>query len=549
MYRQLHGTTRALVLRLFDAVPELARQQPPRFRAALAALGPEVRARLGAGSSENVTPLPPSPEATSSLEAWFAQISRAKPILMQVDNVEYADDSSLGVLASLAKMSADQAILLVATERHRREANMTLGLAALRNHSSLIELIGLSAPEMLELVRSLFGDAPNVERFAEWLHERTAGSPLHAVEMCRQLAAKQVIRYSGGLWTLPVERPDAELPAALGDALSIRIASLGEPARALAECLSLQYEEPTLELCRRLSEGSDERRVLQLLDELARNDVLYPERDGYRFSSTALRESLLGGMDDVRLEQNHRRLGEAFAELAGKDNPALCIEAGWHLIQGGDELRGADLIANVTHDALTARKLMMNLHRAGRPIEAALNVYRRHRRSIYERMPLLAALAQAGYCEDRSWGEDYGDEALDVLEDLSGLRTARRVRRFLGRWLGLIVGVLVAFVRFKLTPKQERKYAFDKILVHLFGTVSALTGAASLSLDAKRAAQVARVLEPFAVLPERLTPAGIYEFCKSLGEIGLENEAAGIRNFRQADQTFRGSAVLSDASG
>jgi serine/threonine-protein kinase len=537
MYRQQSGTTRALALRLLDAVPDLAQEHCVRHRLALSALGSEVESRLGSRPSLTRVSAPPAAasaqlgETTGSLEGWFAEISQRRPLLIQVDNVEYADDASLGLLASLAKMSAEHSLLLITTERLSRATQVAIGLATLRNHSSLIELAGLSANEMHELVRSLFGDAPNVQRFAEWLHERSAGGPLHAVEICRQLASKQVIRYAAGLWTLPVERPDAELPAALGDALSIRIASLSEPALALAQCISLARQQPTLDLCPLLTDRTDERPVLQLLDELAQNDVLYPDRDGYRFSSTALREALLVGMDDVRLEQNHRRLGEALSNLAGDDNPALRIEAGWHLIQGGDELRGADMIAAVTHDAVTVRTLIANLHRAGRPLEAALSVYSRHRRSIYERMPLLAALAQAGYYEDRCWGEWYGDEALDVLDDISGLRTARRLKRFVGRWLALILGILFAFVRFRITPLSERKYSFDKILVQLFGAVTTLTGAASLSLDAERAARTAELLEPFAILPKRLTPAGIWQFCNSVQEIGRENEAKAYDEF------------------
>src|SRR5262249_458138 len=154
-----------------------------------------------------------------------------------------------------------------------------------------------------------------------------------------------------------------------------------------------------------------------------------------------LRDALLSGMGELGLELNNRRLGEAFAKLAAPHDPALMIEAGWHLIRGGDEVRGADLIAAVTHDAVTIRLLNANLHYTGAAPEAALQVYRRHRRSPYERMPLLAALAQAGYYEDRVWGERYGDEALDVLEDISGLRTARRLRPFFGRRLSLVFGV------------------------------------------------------------------------------------------------------------
>jgi tetratricopeptide (TPR) repeat protein len=276
-----------------------------------------------------------------------------------------------------------------------------------------------------------------------------------------------------------------------------------------------------------------------LLDELARNDVLYTEGESYRFSSAALRDAVLGGMDGVALERNHRRLGQAFAKLAARQNPSLMIEAGWHLIQGSDDIRGADLIAAVTYDAVTVRLLNANLHYCGEALEAALKVYRRHRRSTYERMPLLAALAQAGYYEERAWGERYGDEALDALEDISGLRTARRLRPFCGRWLSLVAGVLFAVFRFALVPRRERQYSFGQVLVQLMSTVTTLAGAASLSLDSERAERVAATLEPFSVLPDKLTPVGIYQFCQGLGEIGRDNEPAAYETFDKLLSRFQ----------
>jgi hypothetical protein len=200
------------------------------------------------------------------------------------------------------------------------------------------------------------------------------------------------------------------------------------------------------------------------------------------------------------------------------------VQAGWHLIQGGADLRGADLIASVTHKSATMRRLIANLHHAGPAIEAALKVYKRHRRSVYERMPLLSALAHAGYYEDRIWGERYGDEALDACEDLSGVRTARRMRRFLGRWLALVVGIVTALIRFHLTPKRERGYPFSELLVQLFGVVTALSGAAALSLDVERAASIADVIEIFSIVPERVAAAGIFAFCVGLREIGREEQ-------------------------
>jgi hypothetical protein len=538
MYRQPMGTARALAVRLLDAVPNIARDSAKHSQSAIAALGREVEARRFANTSDappariSLAPVAGEPAAEGgTLDSWFANVSRTKPLVIEVDNVDDADDASLALLVGLARLSTSAALLLVVSERERRDPRSAPGLVSLRGQCTRISLTRLSPAETLELVRSLFGSAPNAERLAEWLHGRTAGSPLHCVEILRQMLAKQVVRYIDGVWALPADRPNVDLPAALEDALLTRLASLGEDARGLAECLSLQRDQSTFELCRLLFGDADERRILGLLDELARNDVLYLDQAGYRFSTTALREALLRSMDQHRLEQNHRRLGEALAALAGPDAHPQRLAAGWHLIKGGEELRGADMIAQVTHNSASVQRLTANLHRVGEPIEAALHVYKRHRRSLYARFPLLTALAYAGYYEHRRWGDQYGDDALDACEDVCGLRAARSLGRLFGRWMGLIFGLLFAVVRFKLTPAGDRKYPFRETLVQLFGAATTLTGVAAASLDVERATQVANVLDVFSVLPGRATPAGIRHFCLGLREIGRERQALAFKTF------------------
>jgi hypothetical protein len=527
MAGQTGGTTRALVLRMADAAPELARKHAGPFRGALYALGRDVRARLGVASTPpGVVAEAQAATIDRGLAEWFADISADKPLVVQVDNVDSADDDSLGMLAELAVLASERPLVVIVAKGSTGHQSTALGLESLRERAMRVEVSGLSPAEMLELCRYLFGDAPRAERFAEWLSGRTAGSPLHALEISRQLLARNVIRYAGGVWTLPDQVPDAEMPAALGDAIAIRLALLGDPARILAECLSLQRQQSTFELCCLLAPSNEGGGVLALLDELAEHDVLYAEQDGYRFSSTALREALLSGMDEDRQEHTHLRIGEAFAKLAGDDKPRLLIEAGWHLIRGGAEERGADLIASTALDGVTGRDLMANLHRIGEPLEAALKVYGKYRRSVYERMPLLATLAQAGYYENRVWGDRYGDEALTVVEWLTGLSAARHLRPFVGRWLALVIGMLFAWLRFRLAPAQERKYSFKVLMTHLFGTVTTMAGVASLSFDSERSDRIATILEPFAVLPERTTPVGIYQFCLCIREIARENEAA-----------------------
>jgi serine/threonine-protein kinase len=544
-YRERSGTARALVLRVFDAFPRVSRDTAEAYRPALVALGPDVAVRVRptsipppAPAAQRITPEPRASltpgEGGGTLEGWLLSIARTKPMVVEIDNVDDADDASLGLLVALAKATHESSLVLVVAERPRREPRTAVGLVTLRGQCESFYLDGFSPSETLALCRSLFGDAPNVERFADWLQDRTAGRPLYCIEISRKLLADGVLRYGDGMWTVPTDRPHAELPADLEEALLMRLAALGEDARSLAECLSLERERPTLALCRLLLGDEDDRRALQALDALARSDVLHAaDQGGFVFASTALRDALLRGMDEDRLAGNHRKLGEALLRIAGPEDHELRIEAGWHFIEGGDEVRGAETIAGVTRDSAVVRRLIANLHHVGREIEAALKVFKRHRRSVYERMPLLAALAHAGYYEDRAWGEQYGDEALDACEDLSGIRTARSLRRFLGRWLSMVVGIVFAFVRYRLAPRRERVASFQEMLVQLFGAVTTLTGTASLSLDVERATRVTDVLELFAMLPGRLAPVGIYQFCLGLREIGRERQTQAYASFEK----------------
>jgi hypothetical protein len=146
-------------------------------------------------------------------------------------------------------------------------------------------------------------------------------------------------------------------------------------------------------------------------------------------------------------------------------------------------------------------------------------------------MPLLAALAQAGYYESRRYADVYGDEALDVLEHLSGLTRARRLQPYLGKALSLMLSMLIAYISFVLTPRKLRPYGFGEIVVNLIGTVTTVVAVASISLDAVRAERVGATLEPFSFLPERMTIVGIHQFCRGLAQIGRENGAVAFQTF------------------
>lgn len=519
----LGGMSRSLALCLLTAVPALARAHARPVWHGLEALGPELWGKLRDHELPAPAPEPERLELSSALQRWLLSVSQERPLLLAVDNLEHADDASLGLLAELAREAPRHGLLLIATERATPDVERRAGQTALAAYASRHVLGNLSEPALRDLARSLFGDAPNLARFSEWLYAATAGNPLHSLEMVKQLLAQGWIRFAGGAFTLPDHRPEVRAAGTLHDVLLTRMQGLRDEALALAQCLALQRAVASRELCAALF--GEARDVDSLLEQLVQREVLVQEGDEFCFSTTALREALLAKMDSFQRRANHRRLGEALLRLADPDDHVRRVQAGHHLIQGGEEARGADMLAPIMANSAVMRTLAANLHQIAAVAEEALLVYERERRSVYERLPFLSVLSTSGYYEDYRWAVRYGDRALDALEHVSGLGLARRLAPLLGKRLALILGVLLAALRFQLVPRRERVYAFREVLVHLFAAGSNAMALAALTLDGARADRITELLAPLATLPQRLTPAGIYQFVHALRFITREEQA------------------------
>lgn len=540
MHRQPHGTAIALVHQLLEGSPAVCREAEAHA-AILAQLDPSLAARLGAW--------PRAPEGDISGD-WRARIQevlhdlvatacREGPVLLVVDNADEADEASLALLAGLSRLPAELPLALAISARSDAEQPKSMSWRLLSEKSRAIELAPLSPAETLALARSVFGDAPNLARFAEWLHARGAGRPLHCMELVRKLYADGVVRYLDGLWILPLERPDADVPAGLDDLLATRLSALSPTAYALAEAIAIQRGSLTRERCIALARVERDR-PFALLDELLRADVLHDGLHGYRFNHGLVREVLVERMQAERRRVLHLACAQyELARAEASERVGARIEAGWHLLQAGEAGRGADLLADVAYDTVGVRFAFADLQVAAPALEAALEVYTREGRSLHERMPLLTALAQAGYYEDRKWGLRYGDEALDAVCQISGLGIARKLQPWLGNALGLLLGMLLGWLRFAFAPKRGRRYGFRDVIVQLVGVVTTLTGTAASGLDGERAARIAATMRPFMDLPERLTPVGVAQFCHALKEICRENQAEALSTWTMLTSRFQ----------
>jgi tetratricopeptide (TPR) repeat protein len=387
-----------------------------------------------------------------------------------------------------------------------------------------VALRTLTADDTAGVVRSLFGDAPNAERLARWLHRLSHGYPQHIMALSRYLVTRGWARYSDGVWSLPRELPE-DAPSRFEDTLDDRISKLSSGALALAGALSVHEGPLDLGLCTALAEA-EQGDSFAALDELSAEGILVGFGHGYHFEQEALRLRILARVPQGEQLRLHRLLGSKLLDMSKPDVAAL-LSAGWHLLYGGDEKRGAEILRRVALDLVAADELP----EAVPALEAAVAVYRKLGRPMHQLLGLLEPLAFAGYYVDRRLAAKYGDETLQLLARETGLTLTVRLRPYLGSYVSLVVGLFYAICLHLFGGRGGLRVLNNRVAI-LGGISCALTGTSTICLDHEGAARRAAVFQPFSVMGKRHGGAFCHALAKALVQLTEDRAAQTIAELR-----------------
>ncbi|HEY6705968.1 MAG TPA: AAA family ATPase [Actinomycetota bacterium] len=337
------------------------------------------------------------------------------PGLLVVDDLQWADEASLNVLAYLVHRLEGRPLLVVACWRSEQvpaDARLRRLAAETRRagRGRVLELPRLDAAGVAELVAAV---APARAGAAGLLHERTEGLPFLVLEY------------------LAAVGEDGELPALLPggarDLLAARVRGVGDAARqvlATAAVLGRSFEVDT---ARAASGRSDEEAVAALEELAARGLVHEVAGDVYDFGHGLVRDLVYEQTSLARRRLLHRRVGEALAAAARghrpQEPPAASIAR--HLELGGAtaEAAGYHRLAGDQARAVFANREALGHYRAavglGHPDPAGQHA------AIGDLETLLGNYdaAQAAYTEAAGAAED-GDRW--VIEQKLGAVSARR---------------------------------------------------------------------------------------------------------------------------
>ncbi|ACY15820.1 serine/threonine protein kinase [Haliangium ochraceum DSM 14365] len=245
-----------------------------------------------------------------ALSTLMVEMALDRPLLIVVEDLHWADPSSLALLGMLLESVPTLPICMVLTARPAFELPWRGATIA------QIQVGRLSAESAVALVLRLLGEQRLPTPLIEQILRRTDGVPLFIEELTRAVLESGVAQASDEAHT-PKRASELEIPATLRDSLMARLDLLAPTAKATAQIAALLGREFPLDQLRAVA-PFDDAQLQAALDALVDAELVYRRRrisgDVYTFKHALVQETACDALPRRARKQYHARIAEVLEQ-------------------------------------------------------------------------------------------------------------------------------------------------------------------------------------------------------------------------------------------
>jgi transcriptional regulator with XRE-family HTH domain/tetratricopeptide (TPR) repeat protein len=274
------------------------------------------------------------PRLFHAVEGFLTAVAREVPLGLLLDDLHWADESSLRLLGHLVRHARPAPLVLLGTYR-TTDVDAAHGLEGLRialSREGLVQhlmLTQLTEAETAELASSLFGHAALTEPVARWLWTVTEGNPFYTEQVVRD-----AVERAGERGLLPGSN-DSAVPAGVRDLVGQRITRLSSSAQVVLHEASILGQTFTFTDLQGMTGHVDLELDAALDEGMGAGFLRGAGAAGYSFHALTQR-ALYESLPPHRRQRLHRAAGSYLAGLPAHARQRRASEVARHLQLGGD---------------------------------------------------------------------------------------------------------------------------------------------------------------------------------------------------------------------
>ena len=305
----------------------------------LARLTPEVMPQVVASSADES-------RLWEGVHQFLIALLRLQLITVFIDDVQWADASTLGLLGYLVRVTAAPANPIVWVVASRPIEPRTPGAVLLQTLTregrvQRLSLDRLSSSETTALAQQI---SPTFAYpLADWLLQHSEGNPYILSELINHARDSGWLHADGAV-NLSALSASPIVPPSIYSLIQARLARLSDPAHRIldaAVAMGRVFEFEVVARAAALSENA----ALDALDEVCAARLVEPRgSDGlsYAFDHSLTMEVAYREVGEPRHRLLHRRVAEAMEAMYGKQYlDGIAGVLAWHFSEGGDVQRAA----------------------------------------------------------------------------------------------------------------------------------------------------------------------------------------------------------------
>ena len=326
----------------------------------LAQLVPALRQKVrGMAASPNVDADKLREQLFRAIFDFLVVYQGAKPMLIVVDDLQWADDASVLLLRDLAERLGGSRIVLAATYWESeldsgRPFTPVVSRLLRRRRAQRIGLGRLSDREVEKMVAGM-AETPVTPIQLLGIQAATDGNPLFVEHSFLYMAASDSMLGGSSRVQASFTEEDLELAQSVRGLIGRRLERLSEPAQRMLVAAAVVGRDFDIALLEAFGELSGHE-LREALDEATRGHFLTSAApDRYRFGHDLIRQRVLAVLPLPRLQAYHLAVADTLERVYGKSANERAGEIGFHLYQAGtaaDPVRTSGYLAQAAKNAL-----------------------------------------------------------------------------------------------------------------------------------------------------------------------------------------------------